>query len=537
VGALAMTRAILFMLWLGLAGPWGSDAALAHAALVESHPADGAVVEEAPGTVRLRFNEPVSPLVVSLTDARGNVHRDLSVAARNEALEVAVPGNLPRGSHVLSYRVTSGDGHPIGGSIVFSIGAPTGSGPTPGLEGDQAVRRGLLLARVALYLGLFAGAGGAFFQAWFAPGLAAHRTERTLTIPLAIGILAAVMSLGLQGADALGETVTALGTAAAWAAAWRTSFGLTAAIGAAALLLAGMGLHGSVEWRRACSLTAMAGVGLSLAWSGHASAAAPQWLTRPAVFLHAVGVAYWIGALVPLAFAVRRNPAQAFPVVRRFSTGALVAVAVLTLAGLALAVVQVEAPANLTGTDYGRILIAKMLAVTALLGLAALNRLRLTPALAAPGNSGGRWLVRSVAAEIVLSVAILGLVGLWRFTPPPRALAAATEAATAASVHLHGPRIMAQVTLSPGRAGATRARIVVASGRAEPIHPKEVTLVLAKPDAGIEAITRLARQEGHQGWQVDGLVLPQAGTWQVRLGILVDDFEKASLEGSIGIRP
>jgi copper transport protein len=157
--------------------------------------------------------------------------------------------------------------------------------------------------------------------------------------------------------------------------------------------------------------------------------------------------------------------------------------------------------------------------------------------LAVPGGSGGTWLIRSVAAEIVLSVAILALVGLWRFTPPPRALAAAADAAASASVHLHSPRIMAQVTLSPGRAGATRARIVVASGRAEPITPKEVTLVLAKPEAGIEAIMRPARQDGRQGWQVDGLVLPQAGTWQVRLGILVDDFEKASLEGSISIRP
>jgi copper transport protein len=281
----------------------------------------------------------------------------------------------------------------------------------------------------------------------------------------------------------------------------------------------------------------MAGVGLALAWSGHASAAEPQWLTRPAVFLHALGVAYWVGALIPLALAVRQAPTQALPVVRRFSTGALVAVAVLTLAGLVLAVIQVQAPANLTGTDYGRVLIVKTLLVVALLGLAGLNRLRLTPALAVPGSSGDTWLVRSVAAEIALSVAILAVVGLWRFTPPPRTLAAASEAATSASVHLHSPRIMAHVTFSPGRAGATRARIVVASGRAEPISPKEVTLILAKPDAGIEAIARPARQKGRPGWLVDSLVLPQAGAWQVKVDILVDDFEKASLEGSIGIRP
>jgi len=530
-------RLVLTLLWLTFAILGGGGRALAHAALVESHPADGTVVEQAPAAVRLYFNEPVSPLVVSLTDARGQVHRGLRAAARNEVLEVTIPGDLPLGSHVLSYRVTSGDGHPIGGSIVFSVGTATGSGAKPAPEGSDAVRRGIWLARVALYLGLFAGAGGVFFQAWLAPSLKAGRTERFLAAFLVTGILAAMMSLGLQGADALGETPATLGTAAAWAAGWRTSFGPSAVIGATALLLAGAGLRGSMGRRRVYSLAAIAGVGLSLAWSGHASAAAPQWLTRPAVFLHAVGIAYWVGALIPLAFAVRQDSVRALPVVRCFSTWAIVAVAVLTLAGLVLTVVQVEAPANLTETEYGCVLIVKTLLVIALLGLAALNRLRLTPALDTPGSTGSMWLVRSIGAEVILSVAILGVVGLWRLTPPPRALAAAAEAAASASVHLHSGRTMARVTLSPGWAGATRARIVIASGRAEPISPKEVTLVLAKPEAGIEPITRPARQDGSEGWLVDGLVLPKAGVWQAKVDILVDDFEKTSLDGNISIRP
>src|SRR5688572_22674789 len=49
----AMKRAILLMLWLTLAILGGGGYALAHAALVESHPADGASVEDAPATVRL----------------------------------------------------------------------------------------------------------------------------------------------------------------------------------------------------------------------------------------------------------------------------------------------------------------------------------------------------------------------------------------------------------------------------------------------------------------------------------------------------
>ena len=304
-----------------------------------------------------------------------------------------------------------------------------------------------------------------------------------------------------------------------------------------ASLLAWLGLYGPVGWRRACSLLALCGVGLSLAASGHASAASPEWLTRPAVFLHAVGVAYWIGALFPLAVIVRKAPSDALPIVRRFSSGALVAVAMLSLAGIVLAAIQVEAFANLTETDYGRVLIAKTLLVMLLLALAALNRLWLTPGLATPSKASGTWLVRSVGAEIVLCVAILAAVGLWRFTPPPRALADSADAAASASVHLHTPRIMAQVTLSPGRVGNTRARIVIASGRAEPIDAKEVTLILSKPDAGIEAITRQAVRSERNAWEVDALPLPVPGPWQAKVSILIDDFEQATLEGTVTVGP
>ncbi|MBQ0818691.1 copper resistance protein CopC, partial [Microvirga sp. HBU67558] len=79
------------------------------------------------------------------------------------------------------------------------------------------------------------------------------------------------------------------------------------------------------------------------------------------------------------------------------------------------------------------------------------------------------------------------------------------------SVHLHSPRVMAQVTLSPGRVGNARASIVIASGSAQPIDAKEVTLVLSKPEAGIEAIIRPARRSARNAWEVYGLTVPVAG--------------------------
>ncbi|WP_445500229.1 hypothetical protein [Microvirga sp. G4-2] len=40
------------------------------------------------------------------------------------------------------------------------------------------------------------------------------------------------------------------------------------------------------------ALIGLGGTGLALALSGHASAAPPQWLTRPSVFVHGMAAAF-----------------------------------------------------------------------------------------------------------------------------------------------------------------------------------------------------------------------------------------------------
>lgn len=103
---------------------------------------------------------------------------------------------------------------------------------------------------------------------------------------------------------------------------------------------------------------------------------------RPAMLLHATGVAFWLGALMPLAVLLRRKKGASLLVVQRFSRFAVAVVVILVLTGLALAAVQLESPSALFETKYGIILLIKLLLVAALLGLAALNRFRFTPALA-----------------------------------------------------------------------------------------------------------------------------------------------------------
>ena len=265
------------------------------------------------------------------------------------------------------------------------------------------------------------------------------------------GLASAVAALGLQGLDLLDLPPGSVLTAAPWKAAAATSLFQSLLIAVAAMTAGIIALRSRVAGIAALlSALALFGVGLSLASSGHAATATPQWLTRPLVFLHGVGVAFWVGALAPLAAMAWRPAQPLLPVLNRFSHAAIFVVAGLALSGLALAIIQLESFGALIDSKYGIILSIKLTLVAALLGLAALNRFRLTPALAfAPDST--RPLLRSVLAECVIVIAILAVVAGWRFTPPPRVLAAA--AVKPLAIHIHTETAMFQVLVSPGKVG------------------------------------------------------------------------------------
>jgi copper transport protein len=389
------------------------------------------------------------------------------------------------------------------------------------------------------------------------------------------------VSLGLQGLDVLGLALSSLAGLAPWTIALDTSLGPSLLIAIAALGL-GIAAMRTEQPGRILSAIAITGVGLSLAASGHAATATPQILTRPAMFLHGVGVAFWLGALAPLVALLWSRKSAALPVVNRFSTAAVPVVAVLALAGLTLAVIQLESFSALVTTRYGNILIVKLALVAILLGLAALNRFRLTPALvvqfqhshpiaagtyanvgikgplenidssgaldltfarepadgrianvkSAPLSRGEtKPLSRSILLECLVAIGILSVVAGWRFTPPPRSLVPDAPLA----VHIHTDKAMFQVLITPGRVGTDSFVLQLLNGDGSLLHAKETTLTLSIPARGIEEIERpgVLRPDGF--WRVDNVPLTVAGRWHMRIDALVTDFEKITLEDDFDV--
>ena len=306
----------------------------AHATLVSAEPADGSVLAQPPKMVQLQFNESVTPAVIGLIDAGGKT-REVATRAVGQSVLMVLPDDLPQGTQVVSYRVVSQDGHPVAGSLVFSIGVVTVGAPPVDAKPLTVL---IWLARIGVYVGLFAGVGGAFFAAWIGQGPAGSTVSRGA---LAVGVFSAIASLGLQGLDLLDLPFSAIVTSAPWTSALATSLGPSLLIAIAVMAIAWFAWKSpsmTIAW--VLAMLAMAGVGLSLATSGHAATASPQWLTRPSSFLHGVAVAYWIGAFVPLAAMARRRDNELPRVLHQFSAIAVPVVGLLVLTGLALAIIQ-----------------------------------------------------------------------------------------------------------------------------------------------------------------------------------------------------
>ena len=525
----AFAAIVAIMIWCCLA-----VAAMAHASLTAVVPADGAVVGAPPRTLSLSFSEPVSPLVLRLVLPDGQAADLDRFVLRDRTLEITPPAALGSGTYVLTWRVISEDGHPVGGSTIFSIGAPSAAPPSADETADWSVRGAIWTARVVLYVGLFFGIGGVFAACWLTPS--ERGGPRGLSAAVVIAFLASALSVWLQGLDALGLPITSMLDPAVWRAGFATSFGMTVIVLPAAFLLALVaGRLASTPLARSLSVTALVAGGLALALSGHASTAAPQWLARPAVFLHAMTIAIWVGALLPLAWALRHDPAVGRAGLQRFSRLIPWAVAILVLAGGFLAVIQVHEPASLLTTAYGRVLLVKLGLLILLFGLVGVNRWILTKPVAEGEGNATRRLVRSIAVETLIVVTIFAVAATWRFTPPPRALAVAV--AQPLSTHIHSDKAMAEVTITPAKAGLVVASAFILGPDFTPLDPKEVTFVFSNAEAGVEPMRRKAVLGDDGNWRAEALVIPLAGKWTMRINVLISDFELVRLEEVIDIKP
>ncbi|MET4165184.1 MULTISPECIES: copper resistance D family protein [Gordonia] len=133
---------------------------------------------------------------------------------------------------------------------------------------------------------------------------------------------------------------------------------------------------------------------------------------------HALAAAWWCGLLAAMLISVRGRSgwARSLPV---FSGRAPWAVGVLTVTGLISGLVEIDGPANLVSSGYGRILLAKAVVLVILVALAAWHRRRWLPAVQRHRSSETAS-VRAAVVELAIMALALGLAaGLSATAPIP----------------------------------------------------------------------------------------------------------------------
>jgi copper transport protein len=422
-----------------------ASTAFAHTGLSSSSPAEGQAVDGPLDTISLSFTG--TPIAddesVAVADEAGATILPVSVVQTGNDVVATFDPPLPAGSYALAWRVRADDTHFVDGTISFGVLAPFVPPTTtpPDTAAPTTANASAVAAPLAPALGegssdegegvtqigrllMFPAAIAAIGMIIFAAFAFAGRREELGTLIRAVRWLGVAVLFGalleLVGLSALlggfGETVSD--------SAGRASL---ARLVGGGLLVVGFGaVAGSVSKPLARSLSAavaehpnadiavlspasserrwrptgidalgLLGAGLiiaSFAFDGHTVSRGPRALHALTSVLHVVGAAAWAGGLVALAVVLWRRQhdgvaSHALEMIVRFSVLAMVALAVTGVAGVAMALFIDTDVLGYASTDWGRLMILKLVLVAAAALLGAYNHFRVLPALTAePDN-------------------------------------------------------------------------------------------------------------------------------------------------------
>lgn len=134
---------------------------------------------------------------------------------------------------------------------------------------------------------------------------------------------------------------------------------------------------------------------------------------------HQAAVGIWIGGLpcLLIGFSSAQSRESSASIAKRFSQTAVMAVAVVLLAGVALSIAYLDKPDALYGTAYGIMLLSKGALFAVLLGLAAMNK-SIVERLMSGGSQLLKVLRRNVETEIGIGLTVVMAAASLTSQPP-----------------------------------------------------------------------------------------------------------------------
>lgn len=518
----------------------GTGIASAHATVEASSPTDGQSLPTSPDEISVTFSETVSTVSGGLRvlNADGKqVSTGESRVSDGRTLVTDINETLPDGTYVATYRVLSADGHPVSGSLLFGVGSGAlDRSAQPTSDGDRLWDIVGGIARAVLYLAALLAAGVAFFLAFIHD----HADDRWRIVPFVrIGSL-----LALFGAIGIVMSQAALLTGKGAGAITDTNVlrdVLNQNLGwSLALLMIGLAaVHLSTDITKKVvsqSLALYGGLGVTVSFAvwGHATELAPRALSLAADAVHATAAALWLGGLVGLAMVLSLRSADTVVstagIIGRFSRLAFWSVLALAAAGLTLTITGSDANLNsIVTTTWGQLVLAKIGLTLIVVIVAAWNRRTLIPSLTSPTEDTNvfavRWatLLRTVRAEVLILVVVVGLTAILVNSPPART--AAVTKAERVEITKRVDTGTVEFSVDPAIVGTNTVKARYADGTGQPLNvANTMSIEFSQPSAGLEPITRQVPASAPGVFVIQGNELSIPGTWTITLAVRTGDF-------------
>jgi copper transport protein len=509
-----------------------SVTAAAHALPQSAIPPQGAEVQTAPKVVEITFGEIPDPGLSSITVVNSsglNVDSGSTAVVPGHPLELEVPLKpIGNGVYTVTWKTVSEvDGHLATGAYAFGVGvSAAGASARAGKSVVSPPPSILAVAGRGLFFIGMMGIIGAASTCLIALRAVPRFTARVL---IAMWVVAAVGVAGIVEAEREAANV-------GFGALFSTSLGTTAVERIAALVATGLGVIATLVAPAAAARAAIAVAGLGAAASAwidvaasHAGAQAPVAANLLIQWAHVIAAGAWIGGLLVLIIAVRGQPSEPKGLaVRRFSTTAGIAIAVVAFSGIFRAVIEIGSLDKLFATAFGVLVIVKAGLFVVLAGLGAVNRFGNVPRASKVLHA----LRRVASTEVVIGIAVVLVAATLVNVAPPVASAVSAAASTPTRLVVTGSdfatTVKVRLTVSPGTAGFNNFNLRVtnydtgATVRASSVQ-LEFTQPL-RPQLGGSTLTLHRRPDG--SFAARGGNLSLTGIWEV--AVIIENAQRST---------
>jgi copper transport protein len=527
-----VARGLIIALALLVLG--GGTPASAHPELARAIPAPDALLAAPTQTIEIWFSERVdvgagSPQIELVSETGQRLMTNARVDPADPKHVIAEIDGLDFGTWTVAWQVRSlDDGHTLTGSYAFRIG---GANRAPGAATTEGERPQVwnVVTRWATFLGAALTVSAAGFLL-LADGRILARAS--IPVPKTVRPLAlAGAGLGLMASLAEPFFLTQFPPANSLAPSLGDAIDIQPggwALRVIALFTAALFATVAVlipqKWTHSMTagLAGLCGL-LGLSMTGHAAARDTLRTVAIAVdFVHQGAIALWIGMLLIIALSWREIGQEA---VSRFSTAALPLIVIGILAGMLNSAFILPELSALWRSDYGRVIIFKILVLGGVLLLAMFNRSTVM-AMAKAGATQLQRLRIPIQAESLLAlVIVLGGSTLSLLATPT--VAETSSISSIAITHYSAPaprdeRLLVTLRVDPAKPGFNTIGITVKDLDGNPVPNEEIQRVIvdfssltnqtSQPD--MEAVP------GEDGvWQVTGSQLSIADWWRIMVHV------------------